>query len=53
MGHCQWFESDLADTAGDVMRLVSDIDHKSAKALLDGFLEILATNGDLGLNMIK
>ncbi len=31
------FESDLVNTAGDVMRLVSDINHENAKVLLDGF----------------
>jgi len=31
------FESDLVNTAGDVMRLVNDINHDAAKVLLDGF----------------
>ena len=31
------FESDLVNTAEDVMRLVSDINHANAKVLLDGF----------------
>ena len=31
------FESDLINTADDVMRLVSDINHTSAKVMLDGF----------------
>ncbi|WP_373518037.1 sugar phosphate isomerase/epimerase family protein [Pricia sp.] len=31
------FESDLVNTADDVMRLVTDIDYKNAKVLLDGF----------------
>jgi D-psicose/D-tagatose/L-ribulose 3-epimerase len=31
------FESDLVNTAEDVMRLVHDINHSSAKVLLDGF----------------
>jgi D-psicose/D-tagatose/L-ribulose 3-epimerase len=31
------FESDLVNTAEDVLRLVSDINHASAKVLLDGF----------------
>ena len=31
------FESDLVNTAEDVMRLVSDINHENAKVLLDGF----------------
>jgi len=31
------FESDLVNTAEDVMRLVTDINHKNAKVLLDGF----------------
>lgn len=31
------FESDMVNTANDVMRLVNDINHKSAKVLLDGF----------------
>ncbi len=31
------FESDLVNTAKDVMRLVTDINHESAKVLLDGF----------------
>lgn len=31
------FESDLVNTAADVMRLVRDIDHPAAKVLLDGF----------------
>lgn len=31
------FESDLVNTADDVMRLVSDINHENAKVLLDGF----------------
>lgn len=31
------FESDLVNTAEDVMRLIKDIDHLSAKVLLDGF----------------
>jgi D-psicose/D-tagatose/L-ribulose 3-epimerase len=31
------FESDLINTAEDVMRLVRDIDHPAAKVLLDGF----------------
>ncbi len=31
------FESDMVNTAEDVMRLVSDIDHKRARVLLDGF----------------
>jgi D-psicose/D-tagatose/L-ribulose 3-epimerase len=31
------FESDLINTAADVMRLVRDIDHRAAKVLLDGF----------------
>ena len=31
------FESDLINTAEDVMRLIKDIDHPAAKVLLDGF----------------
>jgi D-psicose/D-tagatose/L-ribulose 3-epimerase len=31
------FESDLINTAEDVMRLVKDVNHSSAKVLLDGF----------------
>jgi D-psicose/D-tagatose/L-ribulose 3-epimerase len=31
------FESDLVNTAADVVRLVSDINHPSAKIMLDGF----------------
>lgn len=31
------FESDLVNTAEDVIRLVSDINHKNAKVILDGF----------------
>lgn len=31
------FESDLVNTADDVMRLVKDINHSNAKVLLDGF----------------
>jgi D-psicose/D-tagatose/L-ribulose 3-epimerase len=31
------FESDLVNTASDVMKLVNEIDHPSAKVLLDGF----------------
>lgn len=31
------FESDLINTAEDVMRLVSDINHSAAKVMLDGF----------------
>lgn len=31
------FESDLVNTAADVMCLVSDINHKNAKVILDGF----------------
>ena len=31
------FESDLVNTAEDVMRLVRDIDHPAAKVMLDGF----------------
>lgn len=31
------FESDLINTAEDVMRLIDDINHPSAKVLLDGF----------------
>jgi D-psicose/D-tagatose/L-ribulose 3-epimerase len=31
------FESDLINTADDVMRLISDVNHPSAKVLLDGF----------------
>jgi D-psicose/D-tagatose/L-ribulose 3-epimerase len=31
------FESDLVNTAEDVMRLVNDIDHPAANVLLDGF----------------
>lgn len=31
------FESDLVNTAEDVMRLVNDINHENAKVLLDGF----------------
>ncbi|MFD3004036.1 sugar phosphate isomerase/epimerase family protein [Pontibacter toksunensis] len=31
------FESDLVNTAEDVMRLVQDINHPAAKVLLDGF----------------
>lgn len=31
------FESDLVNNAEDVMRLVSDINHKNAKVILDGF----------------
>lgn len=31
------FESDLINTAEDVMMLIKDIDHPSAKVLLDGF----------------
>lgn len=31
------FESDLVNTAEDVMRLVTDINHKNAKVILDGF----------------
>jgi D-psicose/D-tagatose/L-ribulose 3-epimerase len=31
------FESDLVNTAADVIRLVNDIDHPAAKIILDGF----------------
>jgi D-psicose/D-tagatose/L-ribulose 3-epimerase len=31
------FESDLVNTAEDVMRLVADINHPAAKVMLDGF----------------
>jgi D-psicose/D-tagatose/L-ribulose 3-epimerase len=31
------FESDLINTAEDVMRLIHDVNHSSAKVLLDGF----------------
>lgn len=31
------FESDMVNTAEDVMRLVKDINHKAARVLLDGF----------------
>lgn len=31
------FESDLINTAEDVMRLINDVDHPAAKVLLDGF----------------
>ena len=31
------FESDLVNTAEDVMRMIKDIDHPRAKVLLDGF----------------
>lgn len=31
------FESDLINTAEDVMRLINDIDHPAARVLLDGF----------------
>ena len=31
------FESDLVNTAEDVMRLIADINHPAAKVLLDGF----------------
>ena len=31
------FESDMVNTAEDVMRMVNDINHKSARVLLDGF----------------
>ena len=31
------FETDLVNTAEDVMRLIRDIDHPAAKVLLDGF----------------
>jgi D-psicose/D-tagatose/L-ribulose 3-epimerase len=31
------FESDLVNTAADVVRLIQDIDHPAAKILLDGF----------------
>jgi D-psicose/D-tagatose/L-ribulose 3-epimerase len=31
------FESDLVNTAEDVLRLISDINHPAAKVLLDGF----------------
>ena len=31
------FESDLVNTADDLMRLINDIDHPAAKVLLDGF----------------
>ena len=31
------FESDLVNTAEDVVRMIKDIDHPSAKILLDGF----------------
>lgn len=31
------FESDLINTAEDVMRLITDVNHGSAKVLLDGF----------------
>ena len=31
------FESDLINTAEDVVRLINDINHKAAKILLDGF----------------
>src|SRR5690606_33750530 len=31
------FESDLVNTAEDVVRLVNEIDHPAAKVLLDGF----------------
>lgn len=39
------FESDLVNTAEDVLRLISDINHPSAKVLLDGFhMSIEETN---------
>jgi D-psicose/D-tagatose/L-ribulose 3-epimerase len=31
------FESDLVNTAEDVMRLIADINHPAAKVMLDGF----------------
>ncbi len=31
------FESDLVNTAGDVMRLINDVNHPNARVLLDGF----------------
>lgn len=31
------FESDMINTAGDVMRFIKDVNHDSAKVLLDGF----------------
>ena len=31
------FESDLVNTAGDVIRLINDISHPAAKIMLDGF----------------
>jgi len=31
------FESDMVNTAEDVMRMVNDINHKAARVLLDGF----------------
>src|SRR5690606_14633591 len=31
------FESDLINTAEDVIRLINEVDHRSAKVLLDGF----------------
>ena len=31
------FESDMVNTAEDVMRMVNDINHKSVRVLLDGF----------------
>jgi D-psicose/D-tagatose/L-ribulose 3-epimerase len=31
------FESDMVNTAEDVMRMVNDINHRSARVLLDGF----------------
>jgi len=31
------FESDLINTAADVMRLIKDVNHSAAKVLLDGF----------------
>ncbi|MBP9924439.1 MAG: sugar phosphate isomerase/epimerase [Cyclobacteriaceae bacterium] len=31
------FESDLINTAADVMRLINDVNHAAAKVLLDGF----------------
>jgi len=49
------FESDLINTAEDVMRLISDVNHSNAKVLLDGFhmtieekniMEAIKTVGD-------
>lgn len=47
------FESDLINTAEDVMRLIKDVNHPAAKVLLDGFhMAIEETNLEKAITLV-